>query len=80
MIMMFSRIAYPILGIAYWQKAYEGVDDYDELNRDFVEKSEPILKMIMIVTIPFGVLLDILVWRRRHYAVWLFYYELFSIL
>ena len=81
-IMMFSRIVYPILGIAYWQKAYKGKDKLDEqlLNQDFVDKSEPVIKIILISLIPIGVLLDILICRRRHLANLLFYYEMISIL
>ena len=36
--------------------------------------------MSIIVLIPLGVILDILIWRRRRLAKWLFYYELLSIL
>ena len=56
------------------------MDEYEELNRDFVEKSEPVIKMILIALIPIGVLLDIIIWRRRQFANWLLYYELVSIL
>ena len=56
------------------------MEEYEELNRDFVEKSEPIVKMVLIALIPIGVLLDVLIWRRRQFANWLLYYELVSIL
>ena len=35
---------------------------------------------MIIALIPLGVLLDLLVWRRRHLAGWLIYYESLSIL
>ena len=38
------------------------------------------VKTVIIVLIPIGVLLDILVWRRRHFAIWIYYYELLSLL
>ena len=56
------------------------MEEYEELNRDFVEKSEPIIKIVLIALIPIGVLLDVLIWRRRQFANWLLYYELVSIL
>ena len=31
-VMMFSRVAYPLLGIAFWQKAYDGKDENPVLN------------------------------------------------
>ena len=79
-IMMFSRVAYPILGIAYWQKAYKGRHEYEGINQEFVTQTEPFVKMFIILFIPLGIILDVMVWRCRSRANWIFYYELVSTL
>ena len=71
-----TRIVYPILGVATWQKAYNDVDRIKDLNMDFVEKSREILKNIILVGIVFGLLLDLFVWVSRKYATWILYYEI----
>ena len=56
------------------------MDKFEELNHEFVAKSEPIIRIIMIVRIPISVILDILVWRRRNLAIYITYDMLIRIL
>ena len=43
---------------------------------DFVNKSEGIIKIIMVTMIILGVLLDLLSWKYRQYARFIVIYEL----
>lgn len=79
-VMTFSRVVYPVLGIAHWQKAYNSRREYDNLNHEFIDKSEAVIKTIIIALIPVGVILDLLIWRYRHLANWVIYYEFVQIL
>ena len=40
-ILMFSRVAYPIMGIALWQKAYDkdNIEEIPDLNVDLAKDS-----------------------------------------
>ena len=73
---MLSRITFPLFGIAYWQKAYANKDKIEQLNHEFVENSESAMTIVMIVIITLGVLLNILAWRRRRFASYIFYLEI----
>ena len=83
---MFSRVVYPLLGIAYWQKAYEdkhelahkATSDFDRINQEFVSATETYVKIAIYALIVLGVLLDIVVWKQRRFASWLLYYECVS--
>ena len=50
------------------------------MNLQLIEMTEPVVKVTTITLIVIGVLLDLLVWRRRNYANWLFNYELLNML
>ena len=69
--MMFSRVVYPLLGIAYWQKAYETKhereqdtsSDSESLNLDFISATETYVKVTIYVLIVPGIVLDIVAWK-----------------
>ena len=75
-----SRVIYPAFGVAYWQKAYSHDHDESMMNLEFIKLTEPIIKITTITLIALGLLLDILIWRRRKYAAWLLYFELLNVL
>ena len=50
------------------------------MNLDFVERSQSAIKVAIIALIPMGVILDLLVWRWRHLANYLIYFELINML
>ena len=77
---MMSRVVFAVLGSAYWQKAYKEKDEIEELNHDFVDKSESALRGALLTLIIFGVLLDILCWKYRRYSELIIYYELIRIM
>ena len=79
-IMMVSRVVYPLFGIAYWQKAYKNYEKNDVINREFAVASEPYVKLAIVILIVLGVILDIAVWRRRHLGKFIIYYELVSLI
>ena len=68
---MFSRVAYPLLGIAYWQKAFDTMhereqdssSEYGSLNHDFVSATETYVKVTIYVLIVPGIVLDIVAWK-----------------
>ena len=35
-VVMLGRVVYPVMGIAYWQKAYEKLDEREDINLEFV--------------------------------------------
>lgn len=70
-----ERVVFPILGVSYWQKAYNGADKLKDINTDYVEKSEGVIKIIMVTMIVLGVLLDILTCKYRRCARFIIYYE-----
>ena len=76
--MMFSRVAYPIVGIAFWQKAYDedNIKEIRDLNVDLVNNSKTVVKYALIVLICIGILLDLAVWKYRKYAHLILYFEL----
>ena len=82
LILMLSRVVFPVFGIAYWQKAFnERVqNNITELNENFIEKSEDTIKIGIWIMIVLGVLLDIMCWKYRQLSKLILYYELFSIL
>ena len=73
---MFSRTAYPILGIAVWQQAFDGRTKNEDINQDFIDNYESIIKTVIIGLIPFGIVLDLVCYWRRDFARFIFYYEL----
>ena len=78
--MMASRVLWPILGIASWQKAYqsENLATIPDLNLSFIENSELTIKVCLGILCVIGVLLDIFIYKYRQYASVLLYYELIS--
>ena len=77
-ILMFSRVAYPVVGIAFWQKAYnkDNVKEIPDLNVDLANDSETGVKYTVIALICIGILLDLVIWKNRKYASLLVYFEL----
>ena len=76
---MCTRILYPFLGIAYWQKGYRDLDENQDVDKVFARKIETPLKMIIIAMIVIGVVIDIVAWRCRTFAKWIIYYEAVSL-
>ena len=76
MFAMFGRVLYPLLGIAFWQKGFEGLEDNDDVNHEFVKKCELPIKILVFVLIISGILIDIMVWRWRHLAKYIAYHDL----
>ena len=70
------RCIFALTGISSWQVAYENYKDNPIINQEFVASSEMIIKTCMVCMIIVGLTLDIIVWRYRHLAVLLLYYEL----
>ena len=79
-VVMLGRVVYPLMGLAYWQKAYEKLDEREDINLEFVKSSESIVKIAVVTMIVLGVLLDMLVWRARKFANLILYYEMFGVL
>ena len=75
LVVTFSRILYPLMGTAYWQKAYAARADLDTIDLAFVERVMGPTIIAIYCYVAAGVLLDLLVWRRRKYASWIIYYE-----
>lgn len=77
-IMSFSKVVYPFLGIAIWQKAYDKdyVKEIPDLNVDLANESQSIVKYTLIAFIFIGILLDLVVWKYRNYAYLILYFEL----
>ena len=73
-----SRILYPIFGVAHWQTAYKNRHKNERLDQERVDLLEPYVKGAVIGMVALGVLLDILVWKKRNFARVLIYYELAS--
>lgn len=80
MVMMLSRVVYPLFGNSYWQKAYKNYKKNDAVNVEFVVASEPHVKLAIMILIVLGVILDVVVWRRRHLGKYIIYYELLSLI
>ena len=70
------RCVFALAGMASWQVAYENYKDNPMVNQEFVTYSEKIIKPLMVCMIIIGLTLNIIVWRYRHLAVLLLYYEL----
>ena len=76
---MLSRVIWPIFKLSYWQKAYEGRKELkDKFDDEFVTATKPYVIPTIISLIVLGIVLDVIVWRRRHLAQWIFYYECLS--
>lgn len=74
---MFSRVVYPILGMSYWQLAYEKPNA--KVDVEYAKKLQLPVTICAVTLVVIGVLLDILIWRKRKFARLLIYYELLSI-
>ena len=46
------------------------------MNHDFVQKSELPVKIVICALIVLGIIVDVMVWRWRHLAKYIAYYEL----
>ena len=81
---MGSRIMNTATGSTTWQKAFkiwhEEPLQRSKFNAEFVEESEPYVKVAIFTLLAVGFLLGVLVWRRRKFASLLLYYELVFIL
>ena len=80
MVVMLSRLVYPLIGIAYWQTAYDDLEQRrEDVHYKFVESSQHILRFIVIVLLVLGVVLDIVVLKARRYAFLILYYEMIQV-
>ena len=80
MVVMLSRLAYPLIGIAYWQTAYDDIEQREDVDHKFVEISQHIVRRTVIVLIVLGVVLDIVVLKARKYAFIILYYEMIQVI
>ena len=71
-----TRVVYPALGIAMWQRGYENINE--KVDVIYAENLKLPVTIVAIALIFVGVLLDVLVWRKRKFARYLIYYELLS--
>lgn len=76
---MLSRVVYPLLGIAFFQRGYASVPTLEKVDREFVEATKPTVLIITYTLIVVGFLLDALCLWKRELAVVLFYYEMVSL-
>ena len=76
---MFTRIFYPLLGIAYWQKGYRDLDANQDVDKEFARKIETPLKTLIMAMVVIGVVIDIVTWRCRTFAKWIIFYECVSL-
>ena len=77
-LIMLPRIIYPTLGIAYWMKAYDKIEDSPDtkLDVDRVESSKTFVYTSLIVWTVIGVVLDIVCVRCRSLARWIAPHEM----
>lgn len=47
-----------------------------QFNQSFIDKTEVAVIVTVITMIVLGVLLDVLIWRRRYFAKYIIYFEL----
>lgn len=74
-----TRVIYPILGIAYWQKGFKNMDKVEGVNTDFVNAYRvPIIYLIMAF-VSVCVAADIVIWKWRKLARFLFFLECFGV-
>lgn len=75
-----SRVLYAVLGISSWQIAYKEKDSIENLNTEFVDKSQSIIKAGIILLLILEIQVNILIWRKRRYAFLLLYFNMFHLL
>lgn len=63
-----SRVYFPLIGIAYWQTAYDKSTDREAINHDFVDASKDYVQICMIALISINVLLNIVIYWYRDMA------------
>ena len=78
-IISLSRVVYPLLGIAYWQKAFQRRSHNQNFDQDFLDENEDIIKGVIIALIPLGFIIDFVCYWRRDFAKVIFYYEMLSV-
>ena len=64
------------MGTSYWQKAYEERENIENLNQEFVEKTEDIVTAMMWIMIVLGVILDLLICKFSSLNKIIIYFEL----
>ena len=75
--MMLSRVVYPILGIAYWQQAYEKYQEDPKLkDNDFIKSSEQIVKTAIILSTILSAIFDIICLKFRPACDYIIYFEI----
>ena len=70
-----TRVLYPLLGIAYWQKGRENLEQLPKVNIDFLGAHLDSLQAVMIAWIAVGVLIDALSFAWWPITKAIFYYE-----
>ena len=75
-----SRVLFSIAGQAYWQKAFKGRHKIEAVDQNFVDDTEYSVKVAIIVLIAVGLIVDLVAWRRRHFANLIIYFESVSVL
>lgn len=74
-----SRVVYPILGVAFWQKGYANLDKLEGVNREFIEGNWPIIYSLIISFVAVGVIIDLLSLKWPSIARYFYYYECFGV-
>jgi len=64
--------------VAYWQSTFELFESYPDVHYSFVRTIKPYVISATIAMLPLGLILDLAVWRYRHLAPWIVYFEIFG--
>jgi len=79
MFLTVGRLVCLLLSILPYENSFEASKSDPMVNHEFVSTLEQYLPVAMTTLIFLGVLLDLIVLRRRHFATWIVYYELLLI-
>ena len=76
--MTFSRVLYPLFGIALWQKGKRNADTLEGVNREFICAHWNFIFATIIAFIATGIVLDVVAWKQRWLCRYFIYYECFG--
>ena len=78
-LMTVSRVLYPLLGIALWQKGKRNADTLEGVNREFIYAHWNLIFATVIGFITTGIVLDIVAWKKPWVYRYVIYYECFGV-